>query len=238
MFNVQNLTAYKNDMPCLHHVSFSLEKGQILSVLGINGSGKSSLALALSGHLKHTADNMTLHGKKFHNNTPQELMKKGIVLVPEQKDFFNTLNVEEHLELALLAINFFVNKKDIALKKEYIYNLFPKLFERRKQLSSTLSGGELQMLLIAQALMIQPEILIFDEPSQGLSVQMVDYIFNLFSDLKKNGIGIILIEQNIYQSLNISDSSIVLENGRVALQGKSVDIKTHPQLNKICLGVA
>lgn len=238
MLKIDQLNVYKEQNLCLKDISFDVKNGEIFSILGINGAGKSSLALALAGHLPYSAAQSLFNGENIFQNTPQQIIQKGIAFIPEHKFFFNGMTVEEHLHLSMLAITLTPNNIDITKGCENVYGLFPKLYERRKQIATTLSGGEQQMLLIGSSLVLNPKLFILDEPSQGLSLKMVDHIFNILTMLSGQGVGIILIEQNIYQALDISHKACVLENGKMTLSGSALEIKNHPDLNNICLGLS
>jgi branched-chain amino acid transport system ATP-binding protein len=238
MLKIDQLNVYKKQNLCVRDVSFSVKKGEVFSILGINGAGKSSLALALAGHLSYTAAIALFNEDDISKNNSQQLVQKGIAFIPEQKFFFNGMTVEEHLGLAMLALTLLPHKSFLTKRLEEVYHLFPRLFERKKQIATTLSGGEQQMLLIASSLMIEPKLFILDEPSQGLSLKMVDHIFDILTMLSNQGMGVILIEQNIYQALDISHNACVLENGKMTLSGPAVDVKNHPDLNNICLGLS
>lgn len=238
MLKIDNLNVYKKQNLCIKDISITVKSGEIYSVLGINGAGKSSLALALAGHLPYTATAALFDGEDISQKNPQELIQKGIAFIPEQKFFFMGMTVEEHLCLSMLALTLKPDKNLIMKRCNDIYSFFPRLYERRQQVASTLSGGEQQMLLIASSLMINPKLFILDEPSQGLSLKMVDHIFDILVKLSHQGMGIILIEQNIYQALDISHNACVLENGKMTLSGLASDIKNHPDLNNICLGLS
>jgi branched-chain amino acid transport system ATP-binding protein len=237
MLKIDQLNVYKGQNLCVKDISFEVKTGEIFSILGINGAGKSSLALALAGHITYTASHALFNGENISQNTPQQIIQKGIAFIPEHKFFFNGMTVQEHLHLAMLAITLTPNNRDITKGSENVYSLFPRLYERRKQIATTLSGGEQQMLLIACSLILNPKLFILDEPSQGLSLKMVDHVFDILKMLSEQGMGIILIEQNIYQALDISHKACVLENGKMTLVGSAVEIKNHPDLNNICLGL-
>ena len=237
MFEIELLSVEKNGVEKLKDISFKLNKGEILSVLGINGAGKSTLALAIAGQIPYKAQKAIFLENNIQNHSTNELMKMGLAFIPESKTFFDGITVEEHLDLSFLALSFFPKKEVMRERKNVIFGMFPRLFERKKQLASVLSGGEKQMLLIATALILDPKLLILDEPSQGLSLKMVNQIFDMLTSLAKKDIGIILIEQNIYQSLDISNQAVVLENGKITLSGLAKDIRKNPQLENYCLGL-
>lgn len=237
MFEIESLSVEKNGVEKLKDISFMLDEGEILSILGINGAGKSTLALALAGHIPYKATKAFFDGNDIQNHSVNDLMKLGLAFIPESKIFFEGITVEEHLDISFLALDLFPKKNTMDKRKNFVYEMFPRLFERKKQLANLLSGGEKQMLLIATALVLEPKLLILDEPSQGLSLKMVDQIFDMLVALSKEKIGIILIEQNIYQSLDISDKAVVIENGNITLSGSAKDIKNNSQLENYCLGL-
>lgn len=237
MFEAKNLIVYsKNHQILIKNISFEIKKGEILLLLGVNGSGKTSLALALTGHLPYEADHLKLNNISLKGMPPHDIAKQGISFVTEEKLLFQDLSVQENLEVVMTVKGIFLKKQIIKERLDFVFSLFPRLYERQNQKSKTLSGGEQQMLALSRALMLDPLLLILDEPSQGLSIQMIDIFFKTLDKLKSNGLSILLIEQNTSHALDIGDSAIVLRNGDVVLKGSASEVKNTNDLMKIFLG--
>lgn len=218
-------------------VNIDVYQGTIVAILGANGAGKSSLIKTISGLTKASEGEISYLGEKITNLKPHKIAKKGILQSPEGRLILAGLTVEENLMLGYYTIS---NKSDRKIEKEklleYVYKKFPILEERKKQSAITLSGGEQQMLAIGRALMGNPKVLLLDEPSLGLAPLIVQEIFNIINELKKDGKTILIVEQNAYQTLKIADYAYVLEVGKVKYEGKSEELINNKDLISAYLG--
>ncbi|NLY45137.1 MAG: ABC transporter ATP-binding protein [Tissierella sp.] len=234
MLNVKDLNTYYGAIHALKGVSIQVNEGEIVSLIGSNGAGKSTLVNTIAGLLKPRSGSIEFEGKSIFRMEAYNLLKEGISLSPEGREVFGSLTVEENLKLGAYIIK---DPKQINDSFEYVYELFPKLKERKGQYAGTLSGGEQQMLAIARSLMGRPKLLLLDEPSLGLAPNIVSQIFELIQQISKEGITILLIEQNAFMALKTSDRAYVLENGVVSLEGPSKDIINDDKVREIYLGI-
>lgn len=217
MLTIENMTVYNDArLPILTDICFTVAPGELLVISGINGSGKTELAMALSGHRKSSATKATYNTHNLLVSTPFQIAQYGLSFIAEERLLFETLTVREHLELGMMVRTLFPKKNDIKTELDRIFTLFPKLEERQKQIATTLSGGEQQMLCIGRALMSKPTCLILDEPTQGLSIPIAQTFLKTILDLKNNGISIVLIEQGIHKNIDSTciDHVLHLENGK------------------------
>lgn len=234
MLNVKNLNTYYGAIHALKGVSITVNEGEVVSLIGSNGAGKSTLVNSIAGLLRPRSGTIEFEGKDISKMEAYNVLKEGVSLSPEGREVFGSLTVEENLKLGAYTIN---DLKLINESFEYVYQLFPKLKERKGQYAGTLSGGEQQMLAIARSLMGRPKLLLLDEPSLGLAPNIVSQIFELIKEIAKEGITILLIEQNALMALKISDRAYVLENGIVSLEGPSKDIINDDKVREIYLGI-
>lgn len=221
MLKVENLSVQYAAFKALHGVSLQVDEGLIVSIVGANGAGKSTLINTISGLLRPTEGSITLDGRELSTMSAHDIVRAGVVQVPEGRKLFPDLSVQENL---LVGGS---HKRARALRDKAVvevFDLFPVLNERHDQLARTLSGGEQQMLAIGRAMMSQPKLLMMDEPSLGLAPIIVKSIFNVVLELKKRGLTVLLVEQNIRHSLQISDRAYVLETGAVVLQGTGQEV--------------
>jgi branched-chain amino acid transport system ATP-binding protein len=223
--------AYGNIL-ALQGVSLRVEDGELVTLIGSNGAGKSTTLRAISGLLRPKAGQLRYAGQALDRLQAHEIVRLGISHCPEGRRVFPGLTVAENLRLGA------AQRRDprVAADIERMYELFPRLRERRAQQAGTLSGGEQQMLAIARALMSRPKLLLLDEPSLGLAPLVVAAIFGVIADLKQQGVTILLVEQNARLALNIADRAYVLETGRVTLSGPAAELKTNPQVEATYLG--
>jgi branched-chain amino acid transport system ATP-binding protein len=217
----------------LQNVDLTLERGEIVTLLGANGAGKSTLAKSISGLLRIQAGRILLEGEPIEAMPPAERLRRGIAHVPEGRQIFAGMTVAENLELGAYAST----KADHAARLESVWTLFPLLRDRMKDIAGNFSGGQQQMLAIARALMSKPRILLLDEPSLGVAPLLVAEIFRLIVALRAQGIAILLAEQNARQALSIADRGYVYENGRIALEGPSADLLNSPEIAERYLGM-
>jgi branched-chain amino acid transport system ATP-binding protein len=235
ILEINNLTSGYGDLPVLHEVSLSVNKGEIYSILGANGAGKSTLLNTLAGTVKATSGAINFNGVDLAKIKPHKIAENGLVLVPEGRKLFPDCSVEDNLKLgAYHAAARKVAKETI----EEMYEMFPRLAERKDQLAGSLSGGEQQMCAIARGLMAKPKILMLDEPSLGLAPIVVSQVFELIAGLPARGLTVLLVEQNVAEALALSARASVLEQGRFTLSGSAKDLLNNPTLQEAYLGVA
>ncbi len=217
----------------LHGVNLSVGEGEIVAILGANGAGKSTTLMAVSRIVKSSAGSIEFNGKALHRLKAHDVVREGVVQVPEGRRIFNTLTVEENL-----ALGAFVREDAARISKTrgWIYDLFPILKERRDQLGGTLSGGEQQMLAIARGLMAEPKILLLDEPSLGLRALLVKAIFRTLAEINKAGVTIVLVEQNAKAALRLANRGYILEVGNVVLEDSAEGLLANPEVRKAYLG--
>lgn len=228
MLWVKNLKVYYGLIEAVRGIDFRVQTGQIVSLIGSNGAGKSSTLNALLNGVKRKGE-VNFLGYDTKRHLPHTLVQKGIALVPEGRRVFINLSVEENLKIGA-----FNNGENYEHLKEQMYKLFPRLAEKRQILAGNLSGGEAQMLAISRALMSEPKLLMLDEPSLGLAPKIVAEVFETIVHLKNEGITILLVEQNAFLALKISDYAYVLENGKITLQGE--ELSHNDEIRKKYLG--
>ncbi|HSD95042.1 MAG TPA: ABC transporter ATP-binding protein, partial [Syntrophales bacterium] len=221
LLSVRDLRVKYGNVEALHGINLSVKEGEIVAILGANGAGKSTTLLAVSGIVRSAGGAIEFGGKPLHTLKAHDIVREGVIQVPEGRRIFNTLTVEENLALGAFVRT---DAGRIAKTREWIYELFPILKERREQLGGTLSGGEQQMLAIARGLMANPKVLLLDEPSLGLSPLLVKNIFDIITGINKQGVTILLVEQNVYQSLRIAHRAYVMETGRVVMTGRGEEL--------------
>ncbi len=237
MLKIKNLDVYYGKLYTLKKVSLHIKKGEIVTLIGSNGAGKTTLLNTISGIVKPASGSILFEGGDITKLTPEKIVKTGISQVPEGRLIFKTLTVEENLLLGAYSQYSLRKKKQIQGEIEIVYNLFPKLKERKKQLAGTLSGGEQQMLAVGRALMSKPKLLLLDEPSMGLAPNIIREVFQHILELKKlYGLTVLLVEQNAKSALKIADRGYVLETGRVILEGTSEDLLLNRDVQRAYLG--
>ncbi|MEM2514575.1 MAG: ABC transporter ATP-binding protein [Conexivisphaerales archaeon] len=233
MLKVRNLHVFYGGIHALKGISFNIAEGQIVTLLGANGAGKSTTLRTVCGFVIPKEGDIFFEGRNIIGLPPYEIVKLGIALVPEGRRVFPNLTVLENL---LLGAHSRKDSKRIRSDLEWIFSLFPVLEERTHQLAGTLSGGEQQMLAIGRALMSRPKLLMMDEPSLGLAPIIARQIFNVIKQLSEEGNTILLVEQNALAALQIADYAYVLETGRIALEGPATDIINNDEVRKAYLG--
>jgi branched-chain amino acid transport system ATP-binding protein len=234
LLKVENLSVHYDGMRALAGVNLQVKEGEIVSILGSNGAGKSTLINAVSGMLKLTSGNIAFEGKSITELPAYERVPLGIVQIPEGRRLFPAMTVEENL---LMGSAFKAAKKSRKESLEEAYTLLPRLRERRSQVAKTLSGGEQQMVAIARALQSKPKLLMFDEPSLGLSPLLVQELFALVKRISEQGITVLLVEQNVKKTLQIVDRSYVLENGAIVMEGTGSELLNNDLIQKAFLGM-
>jgi branched-chain amino acid transport system ATP-binding protein len=233
MLKVDNIDVFYGNIQALKGVSLEINEGEIVTLIGANGAGKSTLLKTISGLLKPKNGDILYEGQSIAGKAAQTIVKQGISHVPEGRRIFANLTVEENLELGAYLRK---DKHGIREDIEKVYQLFPRLHERRKQLAGTLSGGEQQMLAIGRALMARPRLLLLDEPSMGLAPLLVKSIFRIIEEINSNGTTILLVEQNANMALSIADRAYVIESGRVVLSGSAEELTDSEQVKMAYLG--
>ncbi len=234
MLTVKDLQVQYGAFVALHGVSLSVEEGQVVSIVGANGAGKTTLINTISGLLRPTAGEITFEGQDLTRLESHAIAALGIVQVPEGRKLFPDMTVYENLLMGSYSKRSKQYRKE---SLEMVFHLFPRLEQRRKQLARTLSGGEQQMLAIGRAVMSKPRLMMFDEPSLGLAPLLVQSIFQTIGQLKATGMTIMLVEQNVRQSLQISDYAYVLETGQVVLEGSGQAVLENEHTRKAYLGI-
>lgn len=233
MLQVENLNVYYGAIHALKGISFHLEKGEIVALIGGNGAGKSTTLNTISGLLRPRSGSVVFQDENLGKVPPQDIVRRGVVQVPEGRRIFPKLTVQENLEMGAYI---FSEKTQIEKDMEMVMGRFPRLRERRKQFGGTLSGGEQQMLAIARGLMARPNLLLLDEPSMGLSPILVEQIFEIIREINAQGTSILLVEQNAQMALAIADRGYVLETGRVTLEGDAQELLENPLVIEAYLG--
>ncbi|AOH55883.1 ABC transporter ATP-binding protein [Peribacillus muralis] len=233
MLKIEDINVYYGNIQALKGVSLSINEGEIVTLIGANGAGKSTMLKTVSGLLKPKQGKILYEGQSIGGKAAQSIVKMGISHVPEGRRVFANMSVEENLQLGAYLRK---DKAGIKQDMEKVYELFPRLLERLKQQSGTLSGGEQQMLAMGRALMAKPRLLLLDEPSMGLAPLLVKQIFHIIEEINKTGTTILLVEQNANLALSIADRAYVVETGRIVLSGKSEELTTSEEIKKAYLG--
>jgi len=234
MLNVDKIRVLYEGIPALHEVSLEVKSGELVAMVGANGSGKTTSLKAIIGAVKPVSGKIVFDGREITNLSTSEIVRLGIVYIPEARHIFGPLTVEENLLLGAFISN---SEKDIKQRLDYIYQLFPILKERRKQRGETLSGGEQQMLAIGRGLMTRPKLIMFDEPSLGLMPKLVSELFKTISLLKDEGYTILLVEQNVREALEIADRGYILQTGRTIHTGSGKELLESEIVKKAFLGL-
>ena len=233
MLKIENLNCYYDHIHAIKNLSLTVNEGEIVSLIGSNGAGKTTTLSAITGLINQKDGKIIFNGTEVINKPAYEIVKLGISLSPEGREVFPALTVEENLKLGAYTR---VDKSEIQESFGYVYKLFPRLRERMKQQAGTLSGGEQQMLAIARALMTRPKLLLLDEPSLGLAPNIVLEVFELIKEISKQGMTVLLIEQNANMALKISNRAYVLENGKVTLEDEAIKLLNDPKVKEAYLG--
>ncbi len=234
MLKVSEIEVRYSGVPVIHEVSLEVNQGELVSVVGANGAGKSTLLRTIAGALHPSRGSIHFEDQEISRISIDGIVARGITYVPEARLIFGPLSVKENLELGAYIIN---DAEAVQKNLEYVYHLFPRLAERRLQQGGTLSGGEQQMLAIGRGLMSNPKLLMLDEPSLGLMPKLVDEMLEAVSKLKSSGKTILLVEQNVRESLELSDRGYVLQTGRTIHQGTGKELLTAEIIQKAFLGL-
>jgi len=233
LLSVRDLRVKYGSVEALHGINLSVKEGEVVAILGANGAGKSTTLLAVSGIVRSAGGAIEFGGKPIHTLKAHDIVREGVIQVPEGRRIFNTLTVEENLALGAFVRT---DAGGIAKTREWIYELFPILKERREQLGGTLSGGEQQMLAIARGLMAEPKILLLDEPSLGLAPLLVKAIFRTLEQINRAGVTIVLVEQNARAALKLAHRGYILEVGNIVLEDSAPALLANPEVRKAYLG--
>lgn len=233
MLEVSGIRAGYGSMAVLQGLDLRVDKGEIVALLGSNGVGKTTLNNVISGFIRPTAGSVTFKGTSLNGRKPSDIVAMGIAQVPEGRKIFPNLTISENLKLGA----FRRASSNIKQNFERVCTIFPRLKERLTQLAGTLSGGEQQMLAIGRGMMSEPELLILDEPSLGLSPIMVEEMFDLITKINAEGVSVLLVEQNVMQSLGVAKRAYVIEQGRFVMQGEAATLLADPQLRQAYLGM-
>ncbi|MCF6464815.1 ABC transporter ATP-binding protein [Clostridium sp. Cult2] len=232
MLELLNVDIFYGAIHALKNVSIKIEEGEVVTLIGANGAGKSTTLKAISGMEKPKNGQIKLNGKEIGSLTPPDIVKLGISHIPEGRRVFSKMSVMENLEMGA-----FTRTDKAKINKDYdkVFNLFPKLFERKEQMAGTLSGGEQQMLAIGRGLMANPKYLLLDEPSMGLAPIIVKEIFSIIKDINKIGTTVLLVEQNANLALNVADRAYIIRNGEIEMEGNARELLKDERVKKAYL---
>lgn len=234
MLEISNINVYYGNIHAIHDISLHVNEGEIVSLIGANGAGKTTTLQSISGLLRPKSGEIKFLDNDLMKIEPHNILKSGVAQVPEGRRIFANLTVKENLQMGSYTIKDTAEK--IKAERKAIYDRFPRLRERKKQLAGTLSGGEQQMLAMGRALMSRPKILILDEPSMGLAPILVKEIFEIIKDVNKSGVTVLLVEQNAKMALSIADRGYVLETGRIVMEGVASELMKNEAIKKAYLG--
>jgi len=234
LLTVDGLNVFYGDVQVLFDIAIGVNDGEIVSIVGANAAGKSTLLRSLSGLLKKVSGSMLFKGEQLIGKPPYKIVEHGIIHIPEGRRIFPLMSVQENLELGAYSQRSQA-KMDKLLKEVYVF--FPSLSQRKNQLAGSLSGGEQQMLAIARGLMARPTLLTVDEPSLGLAPMLVEKTFQIIEKINKEKVTILLVEQNVFRALTMSDRAYVIENGRITLKGEGSDLLKDEHLKKAYMGI-
>lgn len=234
MLEVQDIEVRYSGLPVIQDISLNVREGELVSVVGGNGAGKSTLFKAIMGVLRPTRGGIIFQGEAVAGKSTEEIVRRGMVCIPEDRKLFRPLSVEENLHLGAYILK---DRRQYLTLMEEVFTLFPILKERRRQPAATLSGGEQQMLAIGRGLMADPRLLLLDEPSQGLAPLLVDEVFRVVKKLKERGITILLVEQNVLEALEICSRGYILQTGRIIQEGTGAELLQSNAVRKAFLGL-
>ncbi len=233
LLEVKDLTVSYGAIRALHGISFHVDEGEVVTLIGANGAGKSTTLRAISGLQSADSGQILYRGEDITQTEASLIVRRGIVHVPEGRHIFAPLTVRENLEMGAFTRK---DKNEIEESLTHVFRLFPRLKERLEQPGGTLSGGEQQMLAVARALMAKPHLLLMDEPSMGLAPILVEEIFEIIAEISQQGVTILLVEQNAHMALSVAKRGYVIETGRIELEGAAQDLAADPQVRAAYLG--
>jgi branched-chain amino acid transport system ATP-binding protein len=234
LLDVTDLHSGYQDVPILHGNTFHVDEGQIVTIVGSNGAGKTTLLRTISGLLHPFAGSIVFQGQPIHGQTPHQIVEQGIVQVPEGRQLFGHMTVKDNL---VVGSHIRAARDQRRESLQMVFALFQILAERQNQQASTLSGGEQQMLATARALMARPRLLMLDEPSWGLAPMLVQHLFETIRQINRQGVTILLVEQNVYQALSMAHHAYVLERGNIVMQGGGQELLNNAELKASYLGL-
>jgi len=232
VLSVHDINVFYGSIHAVKGVSFEVKEGEVVTLIGANGAGKSTILKTIAGLLHSKTGEIAFLNQKIMGTSAHKLVKHGLSLVPEGREIFQRMSVEENLEMGAYTRA----RGDIAASMKHVFELFPRLEERRKQIGGTLSGGEQQMLAIGRALMSDPKLLMLDEPSMGLAPILVEQIFDIVQELHRAGTTILLVEQNAQAALSVADRGYVLETGKIVTSGTGAELLDDEAVKKAYLG--
>lgn len=232
LLSVSNLDAGYDEVQVLYDVNMTMEEDEVVAVIGPNGAGKTTLLRTISGTVRPSAGDITYRGESITSRAASDIARSGLIHIPQERNIFDQMNVIDNLRVGGYTID------DHADRLELVFDLFPKLDERRTQTAGTLSGGERQMLAIGKGLMGEPDLLMLDEPSAGLAPNLVEQTFDQIDEIRKRTeINLLLVEQRALEALELADRAYVLENGRVAMEGTADEIRDNEKVQEAYLGI-
>jgi len=234
MLNVEKIQLKYNNVPVIHDVSFLVKKGEIVALIGGNGNGKSTILKGLSGIMHPSEGKIVFDGQDTTKVEAHKIVAMGMSHVPEGRRLFPHLSVYKNL---LLGAYLTSDKKEVEKRLDYVYGIFPILKERSQQKANTLSGGEQQMVAIGRGLMSKPKLLLLDEPSWGIAPKLVEKIFEVIREIRKDGVTILLVEQDVQEALDICDRAYVIQTGKVAMEGTGQELLSSETIQKAFLGL-
>jgi len=234
MLEISNLSAAYGLVQILYDVNFKVENGEIVSIIGPNGAGKTTLVKTIMGFMHPKTGSVKFNGENIEKLHTYEIVKKGLTMIPEGREIFPRMTVDENLQLGAYNIT---DKTKIKEIKEKAFSIFPVLKKKERVLAQTLSGGEQQMLVICRSLMSNPQLLILDEPSLGLAPIIVEKVLDTVRTINEEGVTVLLVEQNIHDSLTVANRGYVLEEGKIILEGKSRELLSNSHIKEVYLGL-
>ena len=234
LLDIKNINCFYGDVQVIYDVSMHIEEGEVISLIGANGAGKSTILKTISGLMKPRSGDIIFENKSIVNLHPEKIVERGIIHVPEGRRLFSLMTVKENLDVGAHNSRAYPNL-DETLKE--VYALLPRLEERKKQKAITLSGGEQQMVAIGRGMMAKPKILMMDEPSLGLAPVLINEIFTTIRRIADQGTTVLLVEQDVRHSLSLSDRGYVLEHGRIVMEGKGQELLENPNIKEAYLGI-
>ncbi len=234
LLEVENIHTYYDNIQALRGVSLTVDKGEIVTLIGGNGAGKTTTLRTICGLLRPREGHVKLEGEDLAQYKAHDIVYKGVAMVPEGRGIFARLTVTENLEMGAFSLK---SNEELKRNMERVFGLFPRLKERRTQIAGTMSGGEQQMLATGRALMASPNVLLMDEPSMGLAPVLVELIFDIIEQINKEGVTILLVEQNALMALAIAHRGYVLQTGEIVLKDSAENLKQNPTVQKAYLGM-
>lgn len=234
LLDIKNINCFYGDVQVIYDVSMHIDEGEVISLIGANGAGKSTMLRTISGLMKPKSGEIVFENLPVHNLRPEKIVERGIIQVPEGRKLFSLMTVRENLDVGAHNSRAYPHLTD-TLKD--VYKLLPRLEEREKQQAITLSGGEQQMVAIGRAMMSRPKILMMDEPSLGLAPVLIKEIFTTIRKIADQGTTVLLVEQDVQHSLSLSDRGYVLEHGHIVMEGKGKDLLENPKIREAYLGI-